>query len=154
MSNFIPENFDKSKFSDNIIFDSNQGYTHQSRSVLAPEKLWNLRTAPHQDQKFSGQVGPSGAWIPDSNLIGKLFEKSDFQGQSLRWTYYDGQFRALTICFIICGFLATILIAIHDWGKPISKCDLTQARFQIDADRVRASANQIDVVRESVWNLY
>ena len=69
-----------------------QGSTHQSRLVLgpggavrcegphraAPEKFWNLRTAPHQDrkkwnyrtaphqdQKFSGQVGP------EPNIHGK-----------------------------------------------------------------------------------
>ena len=39
-------------------------------------------------------------------------------------------FRALLVCFIICGLLATILIAIHDWGKPVDQCDLAQETFQ------------------------
>ena len=60
---------------------------------------------------------------------------------SASWLY----FRALTICFIICGVLATIVIAIHDWGKPISKCDLAQARFQIDAGALGQSKQSIDL---------
>ena len=67
-------------------------------------------------------------------------------------TYY---FRALTICFIICGLLATILIAIHDWGKPISKCDMSEARFQIDTGALpvtstaRSSTHQFETNKES-----
>ena len=39
-------------------------------------------------------------------------------------------FRALLVCFIVCGLLATIIIALHDWGKPVNQCDLAQETYQ------------------------
>ena len=39
-------------------------------------------------------------------------------------------FKALLVCFIVCGLLATILIALHDWGKPVNQCDLAQETYQ------------------------